>query len=340
MYDNSHIILPLPENSRRRSRHHFFPRSLSERRFRDAGIITTFVFLLVVAALVNTVGAAELSLKDVLPEHGFAKEWAIEEEVKLFDRDKLFDHINGEAELYFPYGFDGLATANYINKENKELSVVADVYRMASVLDAFGIYSNYRKSNSSWVTIGAEGFVSASQLMFYQDRYFIRLQVAGATVLSGDIFLALARDISGNLPAGSDEPKELDIMKIPALVPKSERYLAKSLLGYAFFRRGIIADAVVQNEKMQFFAIHNDTPAAARITFDQYCSYLKKEAKDIQLTGDASGMQLSAIDPLYGGVLVKQSGRYVIGAVRIKNNPLAGRLIEELHGRIKANAGK
>jgi len=35
-----------------------------------------------------------------------------------------------------PYGFDAMATASYVNKQNPDLSLVADVYRMASVLDA------------------------------------------------------------------------------------------------------------------------------------------------------------------------------------------------------------
>ena len=142
-----------------------------------------FIFLIIIMAVSNPVHAADLSIKDVLPGKGFAEEWVIEEKVKLYDKDTLFDHIDGEAELYFPYGFDALATASYVNKQNPDLSIVADVYRMASVLDAFGIYSNYRKTNNLWVAIGAEGFVSSSQLMFYQDRYFVRLQVAGATSL-------------------------------------------------------------------------------------------------------------------------------------------------------------
>lgn len=298
-----------------------------------------FIILILTLAVSNPVRAADLSIKDVLPGKGFAGEWVIEDKVKLYDKETLFDHINGEAELYFPYGFDALATASYINNNNKELSVVADVYRMASVLDAFGIYSNYRKTNNLWVTIGAEGFLSSSQLMFYQDRYFVRLQVSGATNLPKDIFLACALAISGNLPAGSGQPKELEILKIPALVPKSERYLAQSLLGYVFFRRGIIADAKVQDEKMQIFVIHEDTPAAASKTFDQYHSYLKAEAQGIQMTEDPARMQVIAVDPLYGGVLVEQSGRYIIGAVRIKNTSVAKQLIEQLRGRISADAG-
>lgn len=287
----------------------------------------------------NPAIAAELSLTDVLPAQSFSADWIIEEKVKLFDKDTLFDHINGEAELYFPYGFDSLATANYLNKKNREMSVVADIYRMASLLDAFGIYSNYRKANNSWIAIGAEGFVSPSQLMFYQDRYFIRLQVSGGTSLSQETFVALARAISGKLPAGSGPPGELEALKIPELVPKSERYLAKSLLGYVFFRRGMIADAVVQDEKMQIFAIRENTPAAARRIFDQYSSYLTAEAKDVQLTGNNARRRVSAVDPLYGSVLVEHSGRYVVGVVRIKNKSAATQLIEQMYKRINTGTG-
>jgi hypothetical protein len=301
--------------------------------------IVTFIFFILIIAVSNPAQAADISVKDVLPGKSFAEDWVIEGEVNLYDKDTLFDHIDGEAELYFPYGFDALATASYTNKKNPELSIVADVYRMASVLDAFGIYSNYRKINNLWVTIGAEGFVSASQLMFYQDRYFVRLQATGTTSLPKDIFLACARAISGNLPADSYQPKELTIMKIPALVPKSERYLAQSLLGYVFFRRGIIADAIVQDEKMQIFAIHEDTPSAARKIFSQYYSYLQAEAQGITMTENPTRKLVIAIDPLYGRVLVEQSGRYIIGVVRVKNISIAKQLIEQLHGRISADGG-
>jgi hypothetical protein len=297
------------------------------------------IFFIFITAISNPVHAAGLSIKDILPGKGFAEGWVIEEKVKLYDKDTLFDHIDGEAELYFPYGFDALASASYVNKQNSDLSIVADVYRMASVLDAFGIYSNYRKANNLWVTIGAEGFVSPSQLMFYQDRYFVRLQISGATSLPTDTFLACARAISGNLPAGVGPPKELEVMKIPALVPKSERYLAQSLLGYVFFRRGIIADATVQDEKMQIFVIHEDTPTAARKAFGQYHSYLKAEAQGIQMTGNPARMRIIAVDPLYGGVLVEQSGRYIIGAVRVKNTSVAKQLIDELRERISKETG-
>ncbi|HUN55235.1 MAG TPA: DUF6599 family protein [Smithella sp.] len=311
---------------------------LPERSGASAAMLA-FVFFVLIITMSDPALASQSSLKDVFSGQGFSEEWAIGGTIEQYDRDTLFNHIDGEAELYLPYGFDAGVSAEYVNKKNRDLSIVADVYQMASVLDAFGIYANYRKTSNVWVDIGAEGFVSPSQLMFYQDRYFIRLQVSGETSLPKETLLACARALSRNLPAGAGPPRELDILKIPAIVPKSERYFAQSLLGYAFFRKGMIADAVARDEKMQIFAIHEDTQAEARRTFDQYCAYLKSETKSINVTGKGDQRLLVAIDPLYGGVLARQSGRYIIGAVRVKNDSLAREFIEQIRVRIGSDAG-
>ncbi|MGD1151305.1 MAG: DUF6599 family protein [Syntrophales bacterium] len=278
--------------------------------------------------------AADGPMENLLPPRSCAQGWTLKDKVALFDKDTLFDHINGEAELYFPYGFDMLATATYMNRKNSEVWIVADVYRMASLLDAFGIYSNYRKADAASVTVGAEGFVSSSQLMFYQDRYFVRLQVTGATSLGQDVFLACARSVSEKLPFNARPTGELESLKIPGIVPKTQRYIAKSLLGYAFFRRGIIADALLEGERVQVFLVTEDSVSAAREVFDRYRSYLQAEGKDIRLQEKRDYVSIMAVDPLYGGVFVEQSGSYIIGAIRMKEPSAAIKLIEQLRERL------
>lgn len=301
-----------------------------------SGVISSIiicVLLLIIHASVP-VFAADGAMENFLPTNSCAQGWALKDKAALFNKETLFDHINGEAELYFPYGFDMLATATYVNRKNSEVWIVADVYRMASLLDAFGIYSNYRKAGAASVTVGAEGFVSSSQLMFYQDRYFVRLQVTGATSLGQDVFLACAQSVSEKLPFNVRPAGELEALKIPGIVPKTERYIAKSLLGYAFFRRGIIADALLPGERVQVFLVPEDSDSAAREAFDHYRSYLKAEGKNVQLQVERNYVSIMAFDPLYGGVLVEQSGRYIIGAVRLKEPSSAAKLIEQLRERL------
>jgi hypothetical protein len=302
---------------------------------RRSGVISLIllgVFVFAVCASVPA-GANDSFIKNVLPAHGFAEDWVMNDPLSLYTRDTLFDHINGEAELYFPYGFDMLATAAYVNKRNPEVWVVADVYRMASLLDAFGIYANYRRADAVEVPIGAEGFSSSSQLMFYQDRYFVRIQATGTTRLEQDIFLACGRAIAQNLPPNAGRPGQIEALRIPGVIPKSERYIAQSLLGYAFFRRGMTADAILKGEQVQVFVVPEDSQNTARKAFDQYRSYLKAEGRDICLTETSDRISLSAVDPLYGGVFVEQSGRYIIGAVRVKESSTAKQLVEQLRGR-------
>jgi hypothetical protein len=301
-----------------------------------SGVVPSIIICILLLTIHASVPvfAADGPTENLLPARGCAQGWTLKDKAALFDKDTLFDHINGEAELYFPYGFDMLATATYMNRKNSEVWIVADLYRMASPLDAFGIYSNYRKADAASVTVGAGGFVSSSQLMFYQDRYFVRLQVTGATSLGEDVFLACARSVSEKLPFNAKPVGEIEAMKIPGIVPKTERYIAKSLLGYAFFRQGIIADALLEGELVQVFLVPEDSVSAARAAFDHYRSYLKAEGKNIQLQEGRDYVSIKAVDPLYGGVFVEQSDRYIIGAVRLKEPSSATRLIEQLRKRL------
>jgi len=292
------------------------------------------VFVLTISTPVH-VFAAEDSIKNILPTPGFTPDWIIQDRVTLYNSDTLFDHINGEAELYFPYGFDMLATATYLNKKDPEVWVVVDVYRMNSLLNAFGIYSNYRKADAAGVVIGAEGFVSSSQLMFYQDRYFVRIQVTGAASLEQDLFVACGRTVSRNLPTNTGSPRELEVLsEMPGVVTKSERYLAQSLLGYAFFHRGMIADFMLGGERVQVFVVFENSTEAARKAFDDYRSYLKAEGQEMNVTGTTDQISLTAVDPLYRGVFVEQSGPYLIGAIRMKEASAAKPIFEQLRKRL------
>jgi len=227
-----------------------------------------------------------------------------------------------------------LASARYANRENPQVAVEADVYRMGSLLDAFGIYANYRRADNGALKIGAEGFVSPSQLLFYQDRYFVKLQASGALSVEEEVFLSCARAVSQNLPSNLSQPKELVYFMLPAVVQRSERYIAQSLLGYAFFRKGLIADAILEGEPLKVFMVPEESVNAARKAFDQYHGYLKASGQEVQLTETPDMTFISAVDPLYKNVYIEHSGRYLIGAVNLKTTSSGKQLVEQLRKRL------
>ena len=298
--------------------------------------ITYRVILVVIWFLFAPIAvhAVETDIAKVLPAPACIEDWPMDGKAALFDKDTLFDHINGESELYFPYGFEMLAFARYQNINNPQAAFDADVYKMGSLLDAFGMYANYRRKNDADVNVGAEGTASSSQLLFYQDRYFVRLQASGTANPGPDIFLACARVISEKLPRNTGRPRELEAFMIPAIAPKSMRYIAQSLLGYDFFRKGIVADAILNDEQVQVFLVLENSRQAARKAFDRYGEYLKTSDKNVRITRTPHRISLNAQDPLYGNVVAGQTDRYIFGVVRVKDASGARQLIEKLYKRI------
>jgi hypothetical protein len=296
----------------------------------------TVLIALMIAGLLCTplsAIAADSPIDKILPAPVCGEGWVMDGKVTLYDRDNLFERINGESELYVPYGFDRLASARYASAKEPQTGFDADVYRMGSLLDAFGIYANYRKREDAEVKIGAGGTLSESQLFFYQDRYLVRLQATGPKPPEQDAFLACARAIARNLPAGTGRPRELELFAVPAVVPKSERYNASSLLGYDFFRRGLMADALLGGEQVQLFLVPEDSREAARTAFVRYRDYLKSSGKELQVTEAPDRASLQGVDPLYGRVIAVQTGRFVIGAVRFTDTAAVQRLVEQLRER-------
>lgn len=262
-----------------------------------------------------------------LPWESFAAGWAATGPVKTFTRDNLYDHIDGEAELYYPYGFRQVASLTYVNGKN---AIVADLYEMGSPLDAFGIYSNYRYEGADLLHIGAESFADESQLMFYQDRFFARLTVLGAPEETREPLMACAEAIQQNLPGSSALPVELALLDIDGVDLSRARYIAESLLGYAFFKRGLVAEARAYPERVRVFIVLGESEAESGRALESYRAYL--EESGAMHAGEKG--QLFARDPFYKGVWVEQIGPYLLGVAQLDEPKDGAELIQRLKDRV------
>jgi hypothetical protein len=290
--------------------------------------------LIILLSITRLVSGAGSTMEKALPAAACADGWVIDGKAVLYDKDTLFDRINGESELYFHYGFETLVYARYENKRDPKIAIEIDVYKMGSLVDAFGIFANYRRKDDADIAVGAQGTISSSQVFFYQDRYFVRLQVTGATSAPRDAFLSCAKAVSLNLPKSTARPKELEAFAIPSVVKRSERYAAQSLLGYDFFRKGMIADAVLKNEQLQVFVVIEQSRDAARSAFDRYRSYLGTAEQKPPAIEAKAPVSLEAVDPLYGKVFAEQAGRFIIGVVRFKDGSAAKQLVGQVRALI------
>lgn len=289
--------------------------------------ITMLIFALLSFFSVNIYAApADMIVEHVMPAPGFSEGWALEGKIKTFNPDNLYKHINGEAELYLPYGFEALGAALYISKDNPDKALAVDIYKMGSPLDAFGIYSRYRDPDAPEAKIGSGSFVNDSQLMFYQDKYFVQLSASGSMNPEPNVFIDCAKAIVKNIPGGASRPEELGFLNIPDITPRTETYISQSVLGYAFFKKGLVARAILDAESVRIFVVLGESEKDASDMFMRYTVYLKDADIQPQINSKKGGTTLITLDPLYKGLILRQSGRYLIGVSNI-NDPSKGTLL-------------
>ena len=281
-----------------------------------------FLFML----LVPFNSQAKVDMEELLPPVSCGDGWKMEGKPLFYDRDTLSERIDGEAELYFPYGFERMAAARYASGKNPAAGIDVEIFRMGSLLDAFGMYANYRQKEGSTLRVGADSNLSPSQLFLYQGRLFVHIQVTGAD----DDSTALAecgRTVASRLPGAKKGPPELSALDRPEVVKGTERYLPQSLLGYDFLNKGIMADAKVAGTNLQVFLLLETTAESASAVFDRYRSQLAQGkveplGKDVAL--------LEGIDPLYGPVMILRKGGYIAGALKFSGKTGIRALLESL----------
>jgi hypothetical protein len=157
-------------------------------------------FLLIVLLLAGC-GSQSAALTDFLPKAGAIPNWTLPEQARVYNRENLFDMVDGQADAYFVYGFEQVATQRYQNAAGAILEVA--IWQLATPADAYGLFTFGLAGEPA--AIGNEGDADPGRrLAFWQDRYWV--QVYGRQQLPDADLQAFAQAVSTVLPAGGERP--------------------------------------------------------------------------------------------------------------------------------------
>jgi hypothetical protein len=213
--------------------------------------------------------------------------------------------------------------------------LVADVYKMGSLLDAFGIYSNYIYSDAEVVEIGGQGFIDAYQMIFYKGDYFVRLSAYNEPEKNRKDFMNCAQAIVKNISGESKVPPELNFLKVKGIIPLSEQYIAESLLGYKFLSKGIIAEVTSENDIVKIFVVIEESKDKAGECLNKYIEYLKENSANPVLSETEDGSILKAQDPIHKGLIAQKCENYIFGVVKLKEPDDGINLLMEMKKLLK-----
>ena len=100
---------------------------------------------------------------------------AIDEEYR-YDRENLWEYINGAAELFLSYGFSELIV---LDVEKGDSGLTLSVHDMGSSLGAFGIFEREKPSTGDQLDgIGAAAILQPPYRgLFLKDRFYVKAEV-------------------------------------------------------------------------------------------------------------------------------------------------------------------
>jgi len=149
---------------------------------------------------------------DYLPENPASKP-------ELFVGKKLFDYMNGGAELYLAYGFVDIGVGAY-QKDGTQVTV--EIYRMGGPDDAFGIFSHASKGQA--VDVGVPAVLARGMLSFFKGCCYVRVVAKSDPQKAEDLLVLLGKQTAKKVPGESKTPEETGLLPKGA-IEGSLRYL-------------------------------------------------------------------------------------------------------------------
>ena len=160
--------------------------------------------------------------------------WKWDGKEKNYDARAIFDYIDGAAELYLAYGFQGLKVWRYEKAGGPPILV--ERYELASPEDAYGVFSYEHQDEPAGIGQGSE--FGGGLLRFWKGKYLVTVYAEGEGQGVEEVILSLGKAAAQAIPASGSKPQIVRLLpgKEFGQVDKSTRYLKSHvLLNQRFF---------------------------------------------------------------------------------------------------------
>jgi hypothetical protein len=169
-------------------------------------------------------------LHGVLP--GQIMGWTAEPEDRYFDKETIFDYINGAGEVYRAYNLQRCLSRRYTTPKGPP--IVLDIFYMGSSEDAFGVFTH--DQDGEVLDVGQGALYRYGWLSFWKDRFFVSIYAEEETAAAEEAVRGLGKLVASLITTQGPKPRILLRLPPEGLQPNSIRYLHHYIiLNYHFY---------------------------------------------------------------------------------------------------------
>lgn len=164
------------------------------------------LLLLIICVLIYSCGGNVKDIYQALPDQ--VLDWKAEAEDVVYDRETLYDYMNGGAEVYLAFDFQQVFVRKF--KRSGEDEIILDIYDMGSPAEAFGVFSCDREDEGAG--IGQDSEYGFGLLRFWKGRYFVSVIATGDDQAAKPAIFKLGKSVAGWLGPKGKKPEMLKLL--------------------------------------------------------------------------------------------------------------------------------
>jgi hypothetical protein len=265
-------------------------------------------------------GMEKISLTSLAPA-GFE---TLSEEAYL--ADNLYEKINGKSPLYIESGFVKLSTARFVSKDDEGLWMELFIFDMASIKNAFSVYSVQRRPSVEILPDIQFGYRTADAPYLVHGKYYIEFIASSKSDVLFKAMMETAQKIKANLPIDVDtEIPELSYFPQDNLVPGSHKLYLESAFGFEGFSDILTAQYKFGDQTITAFLSRRPDPQEARLVAKSYHKFLIENggAAKPAITKILKG---KVVDFYETTEIISAIGPFVVGIHEAENQQYAEKL--------------
>lgn len=171
---------------------------------------------------------------------------------RRYNRENLYEYINGHAEYFIGAGFVSLLVGEYTKKgsEKKQPDAAVDVYDMGKDIYAFGIIADESKMGYKEIKLGAKGYKSLQGISFIKGRYYVKI----SSFAKDAPLIKIAEAVEKNI---SEKPDAFSAFsRFPALGEViGTRFIKEAYRGLDFLPNVLEREYRVKSKRIQVFLV-------------------------------------------------------------------------------------
>jgi hypothetical protein len=197
--------------------------------------------------------------------------------IEIYHPENLYEKINGKAPLYLESGFVELLARRFVSEADESLWMELFVYDMATMRNAFSIFSVQRRADVDILSLfdTSFGYRTDNSLYFIHGKYYVELLGSAKSVELFKAIIEVAQKTMDRLDAGgAAEITELDLFGGDKRIEGSCKLYLRNAFGFEGLTDVFTYSYRFGDESVTAFLIKRGDPQDARAVASSYYNFL------------------------------------------------------------------